>query len=82
LAANRIPYGRTHRLGELIDLTNEHNIPFPEPAEALADLTPYAVEFRYDVVPEDAEDPLDRPAMLTAIRSLQSWVQTHLPNDQ
>lgn len=82
LAAHRIPYGRTHRLGELLDLANDHNIPLPESAEALADLTPYAVEFRYDVVPEDTEDPLDKAAMLSAIRSLQSWVQTHLPNNQ
>lgn len=82
LAAHRIPYGRTHRLGELLDLANDHNIPLPEPAEVLADLTPYAVEFRYDVVPEDTEDPLDKAAMLSAIRSLRSWVQTNLPQSK
>jgi len=46
LSKNGIPYVRTHRLGELVDLATDNGIELPDRVEFLVDLTPYAVEFR------------------------------------
>lgn len=60
LVRGAVPYTRTHRLGELVDLATDNGIHFPEGIEFLVDLTPYAVEFRYDVTPDEGCDELDQ----------------------
>jgi HEPN domain-containing protein len=77
LAFHKIAYGRTHRLGELVDLAADNGVAFPESVELLVDLTPYAVEFRYDVAPEDGADDLDKQKVLDKIRVLRKWVTEH-----
>ena len=74
LARGEIPYTRTHRLGELVDLATDNGIGLPDGIEFLVDLTPYAVEFRYDATPDDGYDELDKEGVLEQVRSLRSWV--------
>ena len=74
LALNHITYGRTHRLGELVDLATDNGLVFPGYVESLVDLTPYAVEFRYDVAPNEGDDELEKTATLEAIQALRAWI--------
>lgn len=76
LSNSAIPYTRTHRLGELVDLAEDNGIHLPGGVEFLVDLTPYAVEFRYDVAPLDDYDELDRQEVLSQVLALRSWVGT------
>jgi len=46
-----IPYPKTHQLTVLIDLLKEHKVDFPDELEELRRLSPFAVEFRYDLLP-------------------------------
>lgn len=74
LSYHDIPYGRTHRLGDLVDCAAEHGVELPAHVEELVDLSPYAVEFRYDVTPEDGGDNLDKSSVWAQVKKLQSWV--------
>lgn len=74
LSFHRIEYARTHRLAELADLAGDRGIRLPPVVERLVDLTPYAVEFRYDVVPADGCDGLDKRLTAERIASLREWV--------
>lgn len=75
LALRGIAYPRTHRLAELIDLARARGLDLPDHLEEVRHLTPFAVEFRYDPLPEESEDPLDKPATRELIGSLRSWVE-------
>jgi HEPN domain-containing protein len=44
-----IQYPRTHQLTALLDLAHDNDIELPAEFEELRCLTPFAVEFRYDV---------------------------------
>jgi len=69
LAHAGLEYPFTHRLVELIDLAKDSGIELASAFEDLRDLTPFAVEFRYGVVPPDGEEePLDKPTVREAIR--------------
>ncbi|MEA2045355.1 MAG: HEPN domain-containing protein [Euryarchaeota archaeon] len=57
LADAGITYPITHRLAELIDLTNDAGLSFPESLDDIRFLTPFAVEFRYDILPKEQENP-------------------------
>ena len=50
------------------------------PREAFRDalLTPFAVEFRYDVFPDEPEDPLDKPQIRQRLKDLRAWVEAFL----
>ncbi len=74
LAAHEINYPRSHRLGELVDIAADHGVRFPKMTEDLVDLTPYAVEFRYDAGPDEGDDDLDKIETLRQIRALREWV--------
>jgi HEPN domain-containing protein len=68
-------YPLTHRLAQLIDLIRDNGIGFPAEFDALNLLTPFAVEFRYDSVPEEDEEALDRRATRDLIVQLRTWVE-------
>jgi len=56
------------------DLAADHGTRFPDGIEFLVDLTPYAVEFRYDAAPDDGYDELNKHEVLDRIQTLRSWV--------
>ena len=74
LTRNGVVFTRTHRLGELVDLATDNSIKLPDDIEFLVDLTPYAVEFRYDVAPVESYDELDKHDVLVQVLALRSWV--------
>jgi len=74
LARNGVVFSRTHRLGELVDLATDNGIKLPAGIEFLVDLTPYAVEYRYDVTFDESYDELDKDDVLAQILALRSWV--------
>lgn len=75
LAYQGIDFPFTHRLTDLIDLGKEHGITLPAKLENIRFLTPFAVEFRYDLYRED-EDPVDFDEIFTLLTELRKWVNT------
>jgi HEPN domain-containing protein len=75
LAAKGIDYPFTHRLVELLDLIRDTGIALPLEFEDLRRLTPFAIEFRYDIYPQEPETKVDWNSVRQAIRRLHLWVQ-------
>jgi HEPN domain-containing protein len=59
LARRGVPFRRTHDIEELIELVDRASIPFPADLRASADLTPFAVQYRYDDLVEAGVEPAD-----------------------
>ena len=78
LMAKNIPYRRTHDLRELIDLTRDNGIEFPESLMEIRTLSPFAVEFRYDYIPMEEEEEFNRQKALEMVQQLRKWVENIL----
>jgi len=76
LSFKGVIYRRTHQLTELADLAIDNGIQFPSVVESLVDLTPYAVEFRYDVFPNEGYEELDKPSVLEQVNTFYEWTCT------
>ena len=76
LVAAGSAYPQTHRLAELIDLIRNCGVDLPDEFEELRYLTPFAVEFRYDIAPEEEEEPLDKVLIRRLVADLRSWVES------
>ncbi len=72
LSANRVEFRRTHDLGTLLDLLEDHQIPAPPQADWLDELNPYAVEARYGMINPEG---LDRQHAITATEQVLAWAQ-------
>ena len=68
-------YPFTHRLEDLIELIKDLGIVLPTAFEDLDQLTPFAVEFRYDIFPAESESDFDRPRIRKWIADLRAWVE-------
>ncbi len=75
LANAGIAYPITHRLAELIDLINDAKLRFPGQLDDVRVLTPFAVEFRYDILPEERESPFDREEARELVRKVRQWAE-------
>lgn len=75
LSGAGVLYPFTHRLRDLIELIRGSGIDLPEVFDALDLLTPFAVEYRYDALPEEEEEALDRHATHTMLAQLRVWVE-------
>jgi HEPN domain-containing protein len=78
LAQRAIQYRRTHQLEELAAILNDSSISYPpELSEAVA-LTPFAVEFRYDMLPvhDDAAPPFDRQWARRCVDRIAEWASS------
>jgi len=78
LALHKIRFPRTHDLESLVKLIDQNNIKRPEILHHLGDLTPYAVEFRYDVLPMTDENPLDRSWIMNIVEEVKEWVELEM----
>lgn len=76
LVAANTNYPRTHRIAELIDRLRHAGVEVPHSFDPLCDLTPFAVEFRYDVSPGDDEEPIDHLRLLDLLRELRAWARS------
>lgn len=65
----------THRSADLIDLGKDHGIVLTERLEDIRFLTPFAVEFRYDLYEED-EEPVDFEEIFALLKELRKWAKT------
>ena len=74
LAYNEIEYPFTHRLSDLIDMLKDHELSFPDELEEIRYLTPFAVEFRYEVYGEE-EEATDFELVQTQLLKLQAWAK-------
>lgn len=75
LVASGMDYPRTHRLVELLDLLRSKAVEVPLSFDELRHLTPFAVEFRYDVSLDEDPTPLDKPAIRFVVREVRSWAE-------
>lgn len=57
LSFKGIQFPKTHDLEDLIDLAGENRASLPESVNILAELTPYAVEFRYALIVDSLHEP-------------------------
>jgi len=73
-------YAQTHRIAELVDLVKQKGVAFPEKLEDIIDLTPFAVIFRYDSIPEENQQPVDRLRLRGLLKELRKWVESLLKN--
>jgi HEPN domain-containing protein len=75
LAYEGIEFPLTHRLTDLIDLGKERGIVLPDRLEDIRFLTPFAVEFRYDLYEED-EESVDFEEIFELLTDLRKWAIT------
>lgn len=78
LAHNEVSYERTHNIAYLLNLLDEANIPKPDRADDLPNLSPWAAEFRYSRRPEDVPD---RPEMRSLVEQTKAWAESQLKGD-
>jgi HEPN domain-containing protein len=69
-----VEYPRTHDLEELLELLEEHSEPILDAFYDLADLTDFAVQFRYRIF-EDTEGRLNRGLMIRQVSDLVVHVE-------
>jgi len=70
---------RTHHLAQLEALLATAGQPLPTEFQALLDLTPYAVQWRYEDDPGPPMTLAERRRLLLDIRRLRTWVDGLLP---
>ena len=76
LSYHGIAFSRTHDLQELMELLETAGHRLPEEAATADELTPFAVQFRYDDF--SAVGPVDRPAMRELVRSLRVFAENEI----
>ena len=77
LAFHQVKYPFVHRLAELIDCIHDHQINLPDELEDVRELTPFAVEFRYEFFDEDEEE-FDIDGTLELLEKLRDWVKAEI----
>ncbi|MBU1752271.1 HEPN domain-containing protein [bacterium] len=73
-----IKFRKTHDLSELIDLCIDEGIVVPQEFMDIDELTPFAVEFRYDLFVEGEEEPFDRQESLNIAKKVWLWADSLL----
>lgn len=74
LSHRRVAFKRTHDLVQLLNLLTATGIAAPAEVEEARRLGPYAVEFRYEDISEDAAPGLDRKWVAECVRRTREWV--------
>lgn len=70
LAVHEVEYGKTHQLNYLVGQLTENGLDLPPSVIEADELSPWAVEFRYET---DPEPPLDRLTTLRLIEDIWRW---------
>jgi len=73
-----VRFRKTHDLRELMDLLADHGYNLPTTLSEVDLLTPFAVEFRYDVWPIEEVTSLDRRKARQMVVELRSWIERQL----
>jgi HEPN domain-containing protein len=77
LVHNNIEYPLTHRLTDLIDLILDSGLDFPKNFEDVRYLTPFAVEFRYDIYEKDEEE-IDFNEIYALLLNIRGWIKQNI----
>ncbi|MCK4397865.1 MAG: HEPN domain-containing protein [Methanophagales archaeon] len=75
LSEFRVAYRKIHDLEKLLNLLADNEIKVPDDIKELDVLSPYAVEFRYDILPEERESPFDRKSARDLVRKARTWAE-------
>ena len=78
LAQAGVEYPFSHRLAELIDFAKDNGIDLPDKLDDVRLLTPFAVEFRYDVFPGEPDEDFDKKEVREQLRQLRRWVESKI----
>jgi HEPN domain-containing protein len=81
LALRAIRYGKVHEIGQILALLRKNSIAYPPEFDELDQLSPFAVEFRYEDAPAKSEQPFDRTWALDCVRQVRSWVGSLLSGE-
>lgn len=78
LTLKSIRYRKTHDLAELMDLLNDNGISIPSSIEKSVELTPFAVDFRYDFLPPENEniERIKRETIHELVRNAMEWANS------
>ncbi len=84
LSLKSIHYRKSHDLAELIDLLNDNGIQIPSTIEKAVDLTPFAVELRYDFLPPENEskERINRSEIRELAQKSIDWASSFLSPDK
>lgn len=74
LVSKIIPFRRTHDLGELLDIFSENGIEVPDTLCDIDDLTPFAVEYRYDLLIPTNNEVFSREGALERVKAVHKWI--------
>lgn len=74
LISKIIPFRRIHDLGESTDLCSEHGIEVPDELYDVDELTPFAVEYRYDIFTLASSEKFSRRGALERVMTMHRWV--------
>lgn len=69
---------RTHDLARLCRAAEQFGGVLPGSVEDVANLTPFAVEYRYGDLTDDAEEPLDRRRIRRLVADFLAWAESKL----
>lgn len=75
LSFNKIHFGKIHDIKKILDLYADHGIKTPPDAETFVELTPYAVEGRYDFI---TDENVDIPRFIILVEQLKFFVDDHV----
>ena len=75
LSFKNIHFGKLHDIKKILDLYIESGIEIPPDAEAFVELTPYAVEGRYDFI---TDENIDIPRFIILVEQLKFFVDDHI----
>ena len=73
LSYNEIIFPKTHDIEDLVEIANENKINLPEYIGELEELTPYAVDFRYNIYDGETVNSND---YYKKVKTLLNWLHT------
>ena len=82
LVYRSINFRRTHDIRELLDLLKDNKIEVPPWVDGLDLWTPYAVEYRYDDLPEGDNKPIDRAGLSSLAYAAIQYVEQQCPPEK
>ena len=72
LSFNKVDFTKTHDIEALVELSKSKNVILPDYVESLIELTPFAVEFRYNFI---EESDIELSDYLNNAKLFSKWVQ-------
>jgi HEPN domain-containing protein len=73
LSHRHVAFRRTHDLTELLDLLTADGVEIPAEIAEVRQLGPYAAEFRYEDVSDEAMEPFDRRRVAEWVKRTRQW---------